>query len=106
MQRAMYVVSTHPASPEAEEEYNRWYSDVHLGDVLRVPGVVNATRYARDDGAPAGAPYLALYELQAESINDTLAEIKARANTDQMVMSDALCTEGDRKPQALLYHLI
>lgn len=106
MQKAMYVVSSHPTSPEVEEEYNRWYSDVHLGDVLRVPGVVSATRYARDENAPSGAPYLALYEFEAESIDSILAEIKVRAGTADMVLSDALCTEGDRKPQALLYHLI
>ncbi|MBI2831685.1 MAG: hypothetical protein HYX79_05460 [Chloroflexi bacterium] len=31
--------------PEIAEEFNRWYSDKHVPDILKFPGVKKATRY-------------------------------------------------------------
>ena len=36
MKRFAYVIFSRPTSGQ-EQEYNRWYTDQHLGDVLRVP---------------------------------------------------------------------
>jgi hypothetical protein len=47
----------------AEVEFNRWYNEVHLPDVLACPGFVSSTRYECTDGQPR---YLALYELEDE----------------------------------------
>ena len=38
MARAVMVVGSNPTSPEHEDEYNRWYVEEHLPDVLAVSG--------------------------------------------------------------------
>jgi hypothetical protein len=65
MARTIMAVFTNPASPHVEDEYNSWYDEVHLKELLAVPGVVGATRYRLGDGAPSPSEhrYLALYEL-------------------------------------------
>lgn len=75
MPKSVMVVFSSPASPEQEEEYNRWYSERHVKDVLAaVPGVVGATRYKLDKTIPSSTgaaanpcSYLAIYEIEGES---------------------------------------
>lgn len=72
MSNSLYVVQTNP-EPGREREFNAWYTDQHLGDVLRVPGFVSAQRYVRSStqrDAAASAyefEYLALYEIEGDS---------------------------------------
>lgn len=40
--------------PDREDEFNRWYDEEHLGDVVAVPGVFGGRRFVR----VAGAAYL------------------------------------------------
>ena len=72
------VVFSNPASPEVEDEYNRWYDEDHLPLVRSAPGVVGATRY-RLDGDPRHAPehrYLAVYEIDGP-VQDALSHIRS-----------------------------
>lgn len=46
-----------------EEEFNRWYNDVHVPEVLACPGWLWGARYQALDGEPR---YLALYEMESE----------------------------------------
>ena len=113
MPRAVMVVFTHPASPDVEDQYNDWYDNVHLKDLLAIPGVVAATRYrlsanqpAVGTAGPSSAPYLAIYEIEADDPNVTLCEIGKRAGTEKMRMSKALGHVGDTAPRAIVYDLI
>lgn len=70
--RAVMLAFADPVSDEAEAEFNDWYSSRHVQDVLRVPGVVAATRYRIAQGVSplpgATGPsqrYVAIYELRA-----------------------------------------
>jgi hypothetical protein len=54
---------------EQEADFNRWYTDVHLPEIVGVPGVRAGRRYrllTQQAGFPGdGVPtYLALYELE------------------------------------------
>jgi hypothetical protein len=40
----VFVVFTNPLEGR-EDDYNAWYSDVHLKDVLQVPGIIAAQRF-------------------------------------------------------------
>lgn len=77
-----------------DEEFNDWYDNVHLGDVLAVPGVVAVQRFRLDDGSRWR--YLAIYDLACEGGDPrpVTDEIMARAGTDAMVLSDAFDMEG------------
>lgn len=77
------------SSPVAgrEEEYHRWYDAVHLPDVLRVPGVVAAQRYATDGGEFS---HVAIYELDTTDQAGFMAAMMARIGTPEMELSDAV----------------
>jgi hypothetical protein len=51
--------------PAREDEYNRWYNEVHLRDMLAVPGVLTARRYVSLLDEPK---YAAVYELESEDV--------------------------------------
>ena len=95
--KQILVVISNP-TPGQEAEYNRWYSEQHLGDVLRVPGFVAAQRFKLDfDGAKSlPGPYLAIYEMETEgSTADpkaTFAALAKAAESGQMPMTPALDT--------------
>ena len=46
MAKYTFVVLTNPTSGK-EAEYNKWYNDQHIPDVLNVPGFVAAQRFCR-----------------------------------------------------------
>ena len=72
--RALLVVLSGPVSPEREDAYNDWYTDVHLPDVLAVPGYVRAARYKAFSGERSfDQEYMALYELDVEDLDSLQA---------------------------------
>jgi hypothetical protein len=77
MPNALMLVLSSPTSGETDEEFNRWYTDRHIQDVANLPGVIAATRYRMEPGidvvdgvAEVSQPYLAVYELTAETRSD------------------------------------
>jgi hypothetical protein len=71
-----------------DEAYSRWYNEVHVADVLRIPGfkrLAGHYRIVADDPQPR---YLALYEIASENPRATLAALLASA--DRMSISSAL----------------
>lgn len=96
MPRYSLIVFTNPVAG-TEDEYNDWYTNTHLPDVLRIPGVSGAQRFRRgdiqrDDG-PFPWGYLAIYECDTEDVRGVIAELKARGGTELMRMTDALADE-------------
>jgi hypothetical protein len=68
MAKQILVVVTNPV-PGKEGEYNRWYNEQHLNDVLRVvPGMVAAQRFELAYDAAKSLPgrYLAIYEMETD----------------------------------------
>ena len=79
-----------------DEEFNDWYTNVHLTDVLKLPGVVAAQRYRLGDVQHRPGPfewkYMAIYEIEIDDIATTLTALKAASGTDAMPLSPALST--------------
>jgi hypothetical protein len=90
MAQYCFVVIT-DALPGREEEFNAWYDQQHLADVLRVPGFVAAQRFklAQPENSLPGR-YLALYEIETEDPEAALAELTKRSGTEQMIMTEAM----------------
>src|SRR3972149_10841046 len=90
MSRYLFVVMTNSGEGK-DAEFNRWYDNQHIPDVLRVPGMKSAHRFRLQDGPGAeGTPrYLTLYEVDEEPAK-VMAEIGKRVNTPQMAMTDAM----------------
>lgn len=92
MATALLVVLTNPVEGQ-EDEYNRWYSDDHLDDVLTAAGFEAAQRYAfRPSKLSRNSPasYLAIYEVDADRREEAEALLLKSANTEAMPISDAM----------------
>jgi hypothetical protein len=95
MQDYVYVVRSGPVAG-GDEAYNGWYTNVHLADVLAVPGFVSAQRFCTADPAAPDAPvpgYLALYTMRTDDPEGLLATLTNLVETGQMAMSEAFDTE-------------
>ena len=97
MKKYTYVVLTRPVTGK-EEEYNDWYDNRHLADVVAVPGFTGAERYRAASGVSGVGdpqmPYLALYTIETDNLQGTLDAMMARSGTDAMPISDALDTSS------------
>ena len=92
MAKYSFVVLTNPTQGK-EAEYNDWYNNVHIPDVLNVKGMVAAQRFRLADQQMGGQPqhrYLALYEIETDNLQETLDDLKSRSGTADMVMTDAI----------------
>jgi hypothetical protein len=96
MAKHVLVVFTN-AVEGREEEFDRWYDDVHIADLLKIPGIVSAQRFRLSDTQRTRPPYpwkyLALYEIETDDLNKITAALKERAGTPLMPLTDALAPE-------------
>lgn len=51
--------------PEDEAEFNRWYDEEHLPELMALPGYLAANRFEVEG---EGAKYLAIYELADSAV--------------------------------------
>jgi hypothetical protein len=82
------VVLSNPVEGQ-EDDYNKWYDEQHLKDVLAVDGVVSAQRFKVADLTPVPHRYMAVYGIDADDLGAVLGQLGARAGTDAMPMSPA-----------------
>jgi hypothetical protein len=67
-----------------DDEFNDWYDEVHLREVLAVPGFVGARRFRAVPsvrGALPDQPYLAIYEIEADDLDAVQQALTAAATT-------------------------
>lgn len=91
-----YVVHSNPVAGR-EDEYNDWYSNRHLADVVAVPGFVSAQRFRLTDGEEEGRPsqkYMAIYTMETDAPEKTLEHLTSLVETGAMHMSEAFSMEG------------
>jgi len=75
MERWLLTVESNSNDPTREKEFNEWYDNVHLPDVLAIPGIVRATRYANDNAAEGQAKFLAFYEIETDDALQVLGDL-------------------------------
>ena len=88
-----YVMVVQSRAKEGrDDEYNEWYDNQHLADILALPGVKSGRRFDFEMammGDP-GLPYLALFEIETDDINMLLGAMGKAAEDGSMAQSDAL----------------
>lgn len=93
MTKYLMMVYTNPVEGR-EADYNEWYNNVHLGEVLQLPGFVAAQRFAVEpDPSAADGPahkYLAIYELETDDPQKPVAAINDALVKGELTMSDAV----------------
>ena len=56
-----------------DDAFNKWYTNTHLPDVVKVPGFSAAQRYRVSDTQMSEGPlpyqYLAVYEVESDDVN-------------------------------------
>jgi hypothetical protein len=96
VQRYLGVALTNPVEGK-EAEFNEWYDNRHVLDMLALPGCVSAQRYRLADVQRVGRPqpfkYLALYEIETDDLAAMAAELAARSGTPAMPWSDAVAPD-------------
>jgi hypothetical protein len=81
------------AIPEREDEYNDWYSNKHVADVVRIPGILTGRRFTRMEqqrGPDQPYKYSAMYDIEAEMAPQIVSELSRRAHTPEMPLSTAV----------------
>ena len=96
MAKGVILVETRPSSPDREQEYNAWYDEVHIPQLLALDGIVAARRLRPVNG---DGPYVALYELEGDNLQAILDNMVA--NAGQLHMSDALQLDPRPIPRLL-----
>jgi len=91
-ERTIQLVYSRPF-PGRDDEYNEWYDNTHIPDILKVPGVVSAQRYdlrplAREQGTEPEYRYLTIYEIEGDA-DEVMAAVSQAATSGQAVMSDS-----------------
>ena len=64
-------------SEDKQEEFNRWYNEEHLAELLAIPGFLNGARYEAVRGSPK---YLACYELENVEVMQSDAYVHHQQN--------------------------
>lgn len=85
MKRFKVLILTEPTEGQ-EAEYNDYYENLHLREVLETTDLLSAQRFklAAEVGEPSPLPYLAVYEAEAESAQDVLDNLnESRAQRQQ-----------------------
>ena len=80
MERWLLNVETNCADPSREGEFNEWYDTIHLADILETPGIVRASRYENSNPAEGQGKFLAMYEIETENLDQTMAAFGERVN--------------------------
>ena len=79
MAKATVLVFTNCADPAREKEFNEWYDNTHVPDVLETPGFVSCTRYEMiGDPGPGQGKFLAVYEVESDDLPSTMAGLQQR----------------------------
>jgi hypothetical protein len=98
--RNVLIVLSNPID-EADDAFNEWYDATHIPQVLDVPGVVAAQRYAisevnfpDDPNLPAMPPppahrYMVIYELDREP-DHVMQEFLARTVAGTLTLGETL----------------
>ena len=78
MADALLIVFSNPTADADQAEFNRWYADVHVPDILRLGGATSARRYKSSGvallpGIPEPGQYVAVYQVEAETEADVQA---------------------------------
>jgi hypothetical protein len=69
-----YVLANDPA---AETEWDAWYDDEHVPDMMASGAFAAATRWVREPRRPYGPNHITLYDVALDSIDEAVARSAA-----------------------------
>lgn len=103
MTRYLYFAFSDCKDPKREKEYNDWYSNIHIPDMLQVPGMIKATRWMSAENKKGQIrKYLALYEFETDDMDEFNKQVQIRGKwtMDSGRFSDLPVFDPDNVPRA------
>jgi hypothetical protein len=98
MKEHVLIVYSNP-TPGREQEFNDWYNNQHLKDVLAQPGYLRAQRYKLtdyklDEAMPdVGHQYVAFYYMETDDPETALNDMKTRVETGVIGLTEAMAPD-------------
>jgi hypothetical protein len=98
-----FLVFSNPTEGR-DDDYNEWYTNVHLAEVTAIPGFTGAQRFrlVPGEGPQPEHRYLAVYDIETDNIQGVLQELFVRGTEGRMQMSDAI----DQQVTTYLYETL
>lgn len=90
MARYKMLVLSRPM-PGKDAEYNDWYQNTHLKQVVSIPGYVSAQRLkmAVNMRGEDAWPYMAIYEIETDDVEAAYKALEAAAGDGSIAVSAA-----------------
>ena len=85
----LFMVRSNP-QPGQETAFNDWYTDVHLPEVVSIPGFLSAQRFNLNEAQvqpDQAQSYLAIYEIDSDNVAATLDQL---SKATWLNMNDAI----------------
>jgi hypothetical protein len=96
VKKSHFVVFTNPAEGR-EDEFNDWYDNQHIDDLLNIPGIVGAQRFRLSETQRFQPPYpykyMAVYEVESDKMEQAIKAMNERVGTPEMPMTEAIAKE-------------
>ncbi|WP_261540164.1 DUF4286 family protein [Burkholderia multivorans] len=84
MEKWLFMVESNCADPERENEFNDWYDQVHVPDLLKEDAFVAASRYEALPSQGNRGKFVALFQLETDDINQAM---KKHEETEESLKS-------------------
>jgi len=104
MQKWVLVVETNCNDADKESEFNDWYNNIHVPDMLETPGFMRTTRFQNSNPAEGRGKFVAFYEIETEDLGQAMTALQKRFGevTEQGRMSP-LCAIAGATPLLQIY---
>ncbi len=73
MEKWINTVEVLLTDPSREKEFNDFYNNMHLPDVLKTPGFMAARRFVIKEPRNGRGKYFSIYEIETDNIDETMA---------------------------------
>lgn len=84
MEKWLFMVESNCADPKREQEFNDWYDNVHVPDLLKETAFVSASRYESPPGQENQGMFVALFQLETDDIKQAM---KIHKETEEWLKS-------------------
>ncbi|MFN3233671.1 MAG: hypothetical protein ACE363_16145 [Alphaproteobacteria bacterium] len=94
MEKHLVIIKSNAVAGR-EADYEAWYNNIHLGEVLQVPGFLTGQQYRTPpspDGSPPSHSHTAVFEVESDDITATLTQLGEEFASGRMTATDALDT--------------
>ena len=97
MAKFLLIALNGPTSgPGDEDEYNKWYNEVHAADLMSITGAKSVRRFRTVAQNRVDKPYVNVTEIEAESAEQVMKELAEKASnfTDKIDRTTSIFVLG------------